>query len=372
MAVFSYNPFSENYWRSLFRRVTWQRAAVSLRRLLKDTRAIRYLAGLTLQAALVPLIVAGVAGLLALTFLVDGLDGSGPAFALVGLLIGLGVRSVRAAGRRERILARLPQPLPEDRLRAAHAFFCDLAIIYAIFSDRAASEAFLKQKVLPEHLQVISRQKHMELIRKRQLWEKLLLEERRVLMMPDGEWNWPLLHEAGLMQEHLRLTRWILRKDFFLADLGLDPKFQARLYKELLEKPDMLADEPKLIRFQAVAVARRAAHEMHSRCMAEEIHRGYREDATEQAREWARGVCERLGGKQSEDFLVGDTIVSDLAEDDLLFMTEVSGRRKLFLEWTERILKGEEGATRIPAEPPPLPETAPGLEPPPYAGTPAS
>jgi hypothetical protein len=358
MATFSHNPFFGNYWRILFRRVTWRQAGFALRRLFKDKRAIRYVGGLALQVAMIPLALVGVGSLLALTFLVDGPYGITPAFGLIGLLIGFCIRGLRISYRQKEALAKLPQPLSDDRLRATHAFFSDLAVIFAILSYRANSEAFLKQKVLPEHMQVISRQKHMNLIRERKLWDKLLPEEKRALMMPDGEWAWPLINDALMMQEQLRLARWILRLDFFLPDIGSDWTFDAWRYKKLIQRPEMLAEESKLIRSSNVTAAVKTAQEMHLRCFAEEVHRGYRLDAPEQTKDWARGVCERLGGKQSDDYVVGARIVSDLSEQDLRFITALAGCRKQFLEWTERILNGEEEPTRIPSEPPPYTETS--------------
>lgn len=345
MATFSHNPFSENYWRILFRRNTWRQGEFALRRVWKDERARKFLAGFAGQLILIPAVLLGIAAVVAAVVLA-GWAGGSPVFALLGLFIGFSVRGFRRTQRQEAVLEEAPQPLSDEQIREVHGFFSELAVIFAILAYRANSEAFLKQNVLPDHMQIISRQRHMELLRSRNLWEKLLPDERQVLMMPDGEWGWPLINEAGVMQEQLRLTRWILRLDFFLPDLGSVRRFDARRYKELIDAPERLAKNPRLVGASNLEAACGGARELHLRCFAEEVHRGYRTDAPEGVRDWARDICEQLGGKQSEDFLVGYKIVSDLTEQELRFMTALAGRRRQFLEWAEGILKGEETPTR--------------------------
>ena len=86
------------------------------------------------------------------------------------------------------------------------------------------------------------------------------------------------------------------------------------------------------------------------RCVAEQIHRGLWVPKDEEGREWARGIVERLSGKQHEDFVLGTQLVGEVDDDVLVWVSRLSRQRMDFLNWVMRVLDGE-----------PIPEMFPGV-----------
>src|SRR6202034_1691096 len=124
----------------------------------------------------------------------------------------------------------------EDR-RKLRSCFEQLTLIYAVMTDRAGSEAFLKNKALPEGVEVVSRRIHLDLLKSRGLWDKLSSSDRRAMMMPDGHWEWPLINHTYLAVGPLRLLRWMLRIDYYLPVIGQQLRIDARLANELVRAP---------------------------------------------------------------------------------------------------------------------------------------
>jgi hypothetical protein len=169
-------------------------------------------------------------------------------------------------------------------------------------------------------------------------------------MIPGGEWTWTTIHQAASFQEQLRLIRWILRLDFFLPDLSLQQQFAPRSYKELILDPKKLLEAPRLIRLGELEVARDAAKNLHLRCAAEEIVRGYHGPAQAESTPWAQRVSAIYNGKQNEDLLIGDTIVSEVSERILRQTTILSRTRTEFLTWTGKVLDGSIPPVRLVAQ----------------------
>lgn len=358
MPAYSVNILSINYWRTLLRQSTWRQAKFSLYRVTKDKRARKHLLRFLLQLASPVFWLVAAAVLVGASIAMVAVGGAAAISSvapLFGICFGLAIGALIHASRREAAAARMPQPLSPDQLRSVHAFFVELALIFAVLADRANSEAFLKEKVLPYTIEIISRRVHIELLKSRNLWDKLSPSERQVLMIPGGEWPWPTIHQAASFQEQLRLVRWILRLDFFLPDLGLQPQFKPRSYKELILDPKKLLESPRLIRLHDLEAAREAAKNVHLRCAAEEIIRGYHGPEKAESAPWAQHVSATYGGKQSEDLLIGDTIVSEVSELILRQTTILTRTRTEFLTWAGTILDGSIPPARLIAQPPEMP-----------------
>jgi hypothetical protein len=320
--------FKSAYWRTILRKATWIEASQSLMRAHKDKRARTHLLRLGLLV---------MAPALCIGYLI-WIWGLG-AWFILPIVIPIAWwfnRNSKQAGETLHI-APAPQPprrtLTEEELKALRTGFAGIALIIAAMVDRAGSEKYLKEKVLPPGFEPTTRRTHLELLKKFDLWDKMTRADREAMMMPDGHWEWPLINRVTMAMEPLRLLRWILRIDFHLPLIGQQLKGDFNLAHELVQAPEKLFEGKKLATEEMMETGRAAADHFFQRCLAEAIYRGYYNPNDEGMTERARRLAQSLAGNQNKDFVLGTQLVSEAGKDEVLWATNLSQRRRDFLHW---------------------------------------
>jgi hypothetical protein len=321
--------FKKTYWQMLFSPGTWSSAGHSLRRAHKDRRALKQLGRLALLC-LIPFLCIGYLAWLS----------SADALFLIPVIVLAGWFFRRNSAKDNQAslsIVQKPPPVhreisPEEG-RALRDYFCNLALIYAVLLDRAGSEAFLKHKVLPEGVEVVSRRIHLHLLKSHDLWDRIEQADREAMMMPDGAWEWWQINVVSARYEALRLLRWILRIDFYLPAIGQQLSFNSKLANELVRAPEKLLQGRELATQTMIESARDVASDYLIRCFAEEVNRSYTVPEKEGAKEWAHELASRLGGKQSADLVLDGKLVSESDEQTLRRATQLSRMRRDYLEW---------------------------------------
>ena len=318
----------------LSRGATWREAGLSIKRVHKDKRARKHFLGFLLLIS-IPALVG--------TYVV-WLAGTGALFFLPLVLPVIWWRNRRA--KQEAVpLSIMPSPAPVSRVltdaerQALRSYFADLALFFAVIVQRSASEGFLKTKVLPEGMEVVSRRTHLDRLRSRGIWDRLPSGDREALMMADGHWDWNAINHASTAIEPLRLLRWILRIDFYLPVVGQQLSFDQKMASSLIDAPDSLFAGNDLIGAEAVERGKEAAAHFFIRCYAEGVARKYYQPGNEQEAEWAGSVSAALSGKQHEDLVLGDRLVGEAPEQDLRWATMLAQQRRDFLGWILSILE---------------------------------
>jgi hypothetical protein len=330
--------FSANYWRTLFHGETWRRSGVALRRAHKDKRARKQL-GQTALLLAIPLVF-----LLYISWMI------GNVVILAAVLIGsvIGFLRTPKAGEKDGPLTLslqtyddpkpVPPPEPGPELRRE---FAELALLHAVLADRAASENFLRTKVLPEGLTVVTRQRHMEILREYNLYDRLGDSERDLMLLPDGHWPPEMIDHVAMMLEPLRLLRWVLRVDGFLATVGATMTADFRLSGSLVKDPAQLFREGKLIDIDALSIGFTAADHYFYRCWAEGVYRKLFTSDTDAEIARAMEYAGRLQGNEGEDMLLGTVIVSKANDADVRLGATLALRRAKVLEWVRKRMYGE-------------------------------
>jgi len=322
----------------LLRRATWLEAWSSLKRAHKDKRARKHLLGLFLLVCFLILVPVVCVAYLVL------LIGTG-AWLFIPFVIPV-IWWINRSAKREFAplnIAPTPEPLPcepavEER-SSLHLYLAQSALIYAVIVDRAGSERFLKEKELPEGVEVISRRTHLELLKSLGIWERMAPPDREVIMMPDGHWDWTRINQMAMQIEPLRLLRWVLRIDFHLPLIGQLLKGDFAIAHELVVAPQKALQGDELAAGELISVARDAARQYFVRCLAEAISRGYLTPQDEQAVRWAKEISESIGGQQNEDLVLGSKLVSEVTRDQLMWATALAQKRSEFLTWCLSLLE---------------------------------
>jgi hypothetical protein len=326
--------FKRAYWRMLFRGGTWVDAWRSLRRAHKDKRARKHLLSFV-RMLVIPIVCAAYLAWL----------------ARMGALLFLPLLApiIWWSNRRKRNetplhIAPTAEPvvreLTNEESRALRVYFGQLALFYSAMTDRAGSENFLKVKVLPAGLEVTSRRSHLELLRSTGLWDRMAQRDREAMMMADGHWEWALINEVATYLEPVRLLRWILRVDFHLPVVGRQLRGDFGLSHEIVGTPQKVLQAKELVTVRDMERAQGAAREFYGRCLAESLSRGYHSTENEEVQSWAKDLSASLKGKQHEDLLLGDKLVSETDKAGLLWATELARSRLRFLNWAIHFLKG--------------------------------
>jgi hypothetical protein len=327
--------FKKAYWRTLCSADNWQQAWTSLRRGHKDKRARRHLRSFA-ALLLIPFLCSAYAIWLLRT---------GAVFVLP-FVIPLIWWMNRSREKDEVLLHITPQPPPlyreptDAERRSLRAYFGQLALFYAVMTERAGSEGFLKGKVLPENVEVIVRRNHIDLLRSTGLWDRAGARDREAIMAPDGHWEWPLINEVAEQLEVVRLLRWIIRIDHFLPVVGRQLRADYRLAHEIVQSRQKVLEGKELISIKNVETAKSAAAEFFARCLAEALSRGYYSTQDEEMQTWAKDVSESLKGRHHEDLLLGDKLVSETDEAALRWATALSRKRLRFLTGALELLNG--------------------------------
>jgi len=322
--------FKKSYWQMMLRASTWSDAWRSLRRVHKDSRARKHIRHF-LWLLIIPV----------LCFLYLCLVAGTRAFYVVPFIFLFIWLRNRNSAKNSATLHIAPQPAPihrdlspEDR-RQLHTRFADLALLLGVLLDRAGSETYLRDKVLPEGVEVVSRRIHIDLLKSRNLWDTLAPPDREAIMMPDGAWTPQHINiVVNRCFEPFRLLRWVLRIDFHLPVVGKQLRFDFHAANELIRTPPKLLTPSEELTLQPqVEIARDAARQFLLRCYAEEVTRGYTAPDQEETTQWANSVSISMSGKQSVDFLLDQNLVSEATRDQLEWATHLSRLRLHFLNW---------------------------------------
>ncbi|MES2391299.1 MAG: hypothetical protein V4555_06650 [Acidobacteriota bacterium] len=324
--------FSASYWRTLVHPETWRRSRVSVRRLHKDARARKQLRGMLL------LIFTPVLCILWLLWAV-GMGIYGIVGATVGLLIAFAISSYRKRRRTKQttppaVVEPTAEPEPEfhdtPNLRRE---FADRALLLAVLADRAGSERFLQTKVLPEGHEVITRRRHIDLLREHEIYDRLGPTERDLLLLPDGHWPASTIDNVALSLEPLRLLRWVLRVDSFLPTVGASLTADFRLASSLIADPAPLFAATQIVTLPDLKTGLLAADHYFYRCYAEGIRRGLYVADEPAEHERALNYASRLTGREDQDFLLETTIVSKAEDQTVRLAATLSLRRLQVLGW---------------------------------------
>jgi len=328
--------FKKSYWRMLLRKATWFEAWLNLRRAHKDKRARKHL----LQFSLLLLIPA-----ICIAYTI-WLAGSGALFLIPFVIPVIWWRSRRE--KQDSVPLRItpsPEPVIRQLSPREHSiirlYFAELALTFAVMLDRAGSEAYLREKFLPDGFEVTSRRVHLDLLKAKGIWERMAQQDREMIMIADGHWDWDQINQVALGMEPLRLLRWILRIDFYLPVIGQQLKSDYRLASDLVNTPQKVLEGKELADVSMMRVGQEAAHHFFFRCLAEAIHRRYYDTVNEEDTKWATDISTTLSGKQHEDLVLGDHLVSEATKDDLLWAISLSRKRTEFLTWTMSVLEGD-------------------------------
>ncbi len=335
--------FSSAYWRMLLRKATWMEVFLSLKRAHKDKRARKHVLQ-TGVLLLIPLFCLGYAAWLART---------GAIFFLPFVLPVIWWRARRAKQDDEPLrIAPGPEPVRrtvgEEERRALRRYLARVALFHAVMVDRAGSEKFLKGNEVPAGSEVTSRRRHLELLRSSGIWDRMAQPDREAMMMADGHWEWDQIHEIEPAIEPQRLLRWILRVDFYLPVVGQQPAGSYAIAHELVTAPGKVIDGKGLVEEASLETAHEAAVHFHLRCAAEGISRGLYQ-ADEEGTAWARQISSALEGKQQEDLVLRDKLVSEASDADLVWAALLAYRRVQFLEWASGLLAGGPIGERMPS-----------------------
>jgi hypothetical protein len=326
--------FRRTFWSILLRKDTWREAKVHLRRAHKDRRARKQLFALGLM------LVAPVACLAYLAWLA----GTGALFLAPFVIPVLWWHRRRL--KQDAIPLRIapgPEPIdrivPPEEVSELRKFFAERALFYAVMADRAGSEIFQKEKVLPDGFEVTSRRTHLELLRTHGLWDRMAQSDREAMLMADGHWEWKLINEVGLALEPLRLTRWILRLELYLPLIGEQMRGSFGLAHELVIKPEGVLRGSQVTEVASLRIGRDAANLFLTRCVAEGMHRGFYEVLDGDTATWAREQSEGLRGRQHDDLVLNGRLVGEATDDEVRWATSLSSRRAHYLQWAMDVME---------------------------------
>jgi hypothetical protein len=311
----------------------WMEMGRSFKRVHKDRRARKQVFGL-LALLLIPLLLIAYAAILI---------GSG-AWLILPLLIPIWWAQARRAKQDAAPMHIAPVPDPPTPLRpealaALRKYFAELALVYAVLLDRSGSERFLKVKELPSGMEITSRRVHIHLLRHYGLWNRMAAPDRDAMMLPDGHWSVEMINRITAGIEPLRLLRWLLRIDFRLPHVGQQLYGDLAIAHELVTNPGLLFNRTDLADVDLIRIARDGAALFRARCLAEAISRGYAGVQDEKTAQWAERVSADLRGKQSEDLVLGDKLVSESARGQLEWAGLLATVRSGFLDEVIQIVE---------------------------------
>ncbi len=318
------------------RKDTWIRARANLKRVHKDRRARAHLLRLAFLLLVPALCIAYLAWLI----------GTG-AIYFVPFVVPVIWWIQRSHRKQDESSLRIaPGPdnkvpeLTEEERAEVRTFFAHQALVLAVFLDRAASEAYLKNNKVPEGREVISRQRHLELLRSTGLWERLAVNDRNALIDDDGTWDWERINRVASTIEPLRLLRWILRVNFHLPLIGEQLQLDTRIANELVLEPAKVSKDVEIATVPTIETGRDAARQFAMRCTAELISREAEQPKSEEIRVWATSMSARLRGDHNADLLLDGKLVSEAAEDRVRLAMALSRTRANFLDWAIQLLEG--------------------------------
>ena len=323
------------YWQLLTRKATWSEARLQISRFHKDKRARRYTLGM----------VALFAAPVVLVLYAAWLIGSGAIFLVPFVIPVLWWRARQQ--RHDEPLHIAPPAAPvtpeldDQSTQALLKYLVDLTLVHAAIVHRANSEGFLKQKQLPEGVEVISRRVLIDMLKSRGLWDNMSSRDRQVMSMADGHWDWDTINESISKIEEIRLLRWVLSLDPYLPAVGTQLDLPLRLASDIIENPDKLL-QPSLRDISDLRIAQHTADVYFLRCFAEGVTRGIFTASNEEIKDWAMEISQTLHGDHNEDLLLDRDLVSQASDELLMRGFERSRQRNLFLKWVISIVEERE------------------------------
>jgi hypothetical protein len=329
--------FSAKYWRMLKRNSIWRSVLVSMRRLHKDKRAWKQLFAILLLLSLPFLCLFYVAWVMASAGGVIGLG-------IMLIVVGVGGLRKRYVESKRGDVQTLKLSDARKRREATPAFrreVANLALLHALLVDRAGSEGFLCTKVLPERIEIITRRRHLEILRKFNLYERLGDIERDLLLLPDGHWDDETIRNVELAIEPLRVLRWLLRIDDFLPNIGASLLLDYGMARSIAADPETLFKGKRFVGMDDIEVGHDAAGSYLSRCFAEGLDRRLYEEKDEDQVRWAGEVVRELGGRESVDLLLGTSIVSNAPDQVVKRAALLALRRSELFDWVKQRINGE-------------------------------
>jgi len=308
---------------------TWRLGWIALSRAHKDKRSRKYLRRLLLMIC-APLL----APLSVLLLFTPG--------GIVGAWGGLLVRRRKKRKETERLAKLPPKREPPPPLSAAlRREFAEVALLHAVFADRAGSEAFLVTKILPEGIEVITRRVQLDALRGLGLYERLGSVERNLLILPDGHWTTQMISDLELCLEPVRLLRWALRVDHYLPNTGECLAMDYKLSNSVVKQPDILFRGEEFIGIDAINNAFRSAESYINRCFAEGVVRGIFAAKDEEQAAWSRKIVEDFGQREDKDLLLGTCIVSKADDFTISRARMLASRRSIVLRWIAQRMYGD-------------------------------
>ena len=297
----------------------WRNLSLALRRATRDQRALSNLLG---AFALL-----SYAAYLLWTVTYLGPWGSVCLTVVMGLAIGGAIFINKKNARDVESVLSLSSPsalqindLREHRIRLANILLCK-----AIVVDRANNENLHRMGKIDPRREGICRRRTLDLARRPELWQTLSVEERDLLISPEGSWKWDAVWPRIIRIEDVRVLRWILKIDPILTPFEfLKPDLTAAL--EITTRPEQVIGKGCLPPWD-LRPAQQAAEQMLNRCIAEGIHRGFLTVEDKEARAQYIHLAQTLGANQSADLLIGSTIVAETDRQHIEWVAQAALRR---------------------------------------------
>jgi hypothetical protein len=341
--------FSRAYWLAVFRGQTWMSTWVAFRRVHKDKRAWKQFSR-TLYLLLVPLAIPVAIGYVLLAIGGGMAAGIVLLWGFIGLMMGLkrmGFGKSSATTRPDAVfsldLVERAHFMPSAALRREIAELC---LLHAVIADRSGSERFLQLKVVPEGFEVITRRRHLDLLREYGIYDRLGTVERDLLLMADGHWSMRTIDAGCMALEPVRLLRWLLRLDHYLPTTGETLVGDYQLAAKTLADPAAAFAGDAFVLEKSLDRAMTAAHQYFYRCWAEGVKRGlYTSEKPEVTAELKEHAA-KLDGAEGEDLLLGSRIVSKAEDSDVRLGATLGLRRVEILGWIGKRVKA--GAEPLP------------------------
>jgi hypothetical protein len=297
----------------------WRNLSLAFRRATRDKRALSNILGVLALLSYI--------AYLLWTFTYLGPWGTICLMAVVGVEIGLAILINKKNARDQESILSLASPsalqindLREHRIRLANILLCK-----AIVVDRAHNENLHRMGKIDPRREGICRRRTLDLARRPELWQTLSIEERDLLMSPEGSWKWDAVWPRIIRIEDVRVLRWILKIDPILTPFEfLKPDLTAAL--EITTRPQQVDGKGCMPPWD-LRPAQQAAEQMLNRCVAEGIHRGFLTIEDKEARAQYIHLARTLGASQSEDLLIGSTIVAETDRQHIEWVAQAALRR---------------------------------------------
>jgi hypothetical protein len=297
----------------------WRNLSLALRRAARDKRALSNVLGVFALLSYAAYL------LWTVTYL--GPWGTVCLIVVMGLAIGGATFINKKNARDGESILSLSSPstlqineLREHRIRLANILLCK-----AIVVDRANNENLHRMGKIDSRREGICRRRTLDLAHRPELWQTLSIEERDLLMSPEGTWKWDAVWPRIIRIEDVRVLRWILKIDPILTPFEfLKPDLTAAL--EITTRPEQVEGKGCMPPWD-LRPAQHAAEQMLTRCIAEGIHRGFLTIEDKEARAQYIHLARTLGASQSEDLLIGSTIVAESDRQHIEWVAQAALRR---------------------------------------------